>query len=98
MSIRACWRTTRDSCRELPKAYEDLLLPKWRSKIGMDDAEYIMYGTLLEIMRREKGLSYMKRLGQQDLNIRSGLSLLTQLLVGGEFPLYIDGFGSTLSR
>ena len=83
---------------QLPKAYEDLLLPKWKSKMGMDDAEYIMYGTLLEIMGRERGLSYMKRLGQQDLNIRSGHSLLTQLLVGGEFSLYIDGFGSNVEQ
>lgn len=83
---------------QLPKTYEDLLLPKWKGKMGMDDAEYIMYASLLEIMGREKGIAFMKRLAQQDLNIRSGHSLLTQLLIGGEFPLYIDGFGSNIEQ
>ena len=83
---------------ELPKSYGDLLLPKWKGKMGMDEAEYIMFGSLLEMMGRERGRVFMKRLSQQDLNIRSGHSLLTQLLVGGEFPLYIDGFGSNIEQ
>jgi len=83
---------------QLPKNYEDLLLPRWRGKMGMDESEYIMFGSLLEIMGREKGLAFMRRLAQQDLNLRSGHSLLTQLLLAGEFPLYIDGFGSNIEQ
>ncbi|HWP57012.1 MAG TPA: extracellular solute-binding protein [Candidatus Acidoferrales bacterium] len=90
---------TRLVAREaLPQSYDDLLLPKWKGKMGMDDAEYILYGSLLEIMGREKGLAYMKRLAQQELNLRGGHSLLTQLLVAGEFPLYIDAFGSNIEQ
>jgi|SRR5262245_2385638 len=83
---------------QLPKTYEDLLLPRWKGKMAMDESEYIMFGSLLDIMGREKGLAYMKRLAQQDLNLRNGHSLLTQLLVAGEFPLYIDGFGSNIEQ
>ena len=83
---------------QLPKSYDDLLLPKWKGKMGMDESEYIMFGSLLEIMGWERGLAYMRRLAQQDLNIRSGHSLLTQLLLGGEFPLYIDGFGGSIEQ
>ena len=83
---------------EAPKTYEDLLLARWKSKMAMDDADYILYGTMLEMMGRERGLSFMKRLAQQDLIIRSGHSLLTQLLIGGEFPIYLDGFGSNIEK
>ena len=83
---------------QLPKTYDDLLLPRWKGKMAMDESEYIMFGSLLEIMGREKGLAYMKRLAQQELNLRNGHSLLTQLLVAGEFPLYIDGFGSNIEQ
>src|SRR6185369_17274316 len=47
---------------QLPKTYDDLLLPKWKGKLGMDESEYIMFGSLLEIMGREKGLAFMRRL------------------------------------
>lgn len=86
---------TRD---EVPKSYEHLLLPKWKGKMGMDNADYILYGTLQEMMGRERGTAYLKKLGQQDLVIRSGHPLLTQLLIGGEFPVYMDAFGSTIER
>src|SRR5215510_810598 len=33
---------------QLPKTYDDLLLPRWKGKMGMDENEYIMFGSLLE--------------------------------------------------
>ena len=92
------YNTRMVSREELPKTYEDLLLAKWKSKMAMDDADYILYGSLIEMMGRERGLGFMKKLAQQDLIIRSGHSLLTQLLIGGEFPIYLDGFGSNIEK
>ena len=99
MDTRVLAYNTRMASRdELPKTYEELLLAKWKGKMAMDDADYILYGTLLEMMGRERGVSFMKRLAQQELIIRSGHSLLTQLLIGGEFPIYLDGFGSNIEK
>jgi iron(III) transport system substrate-binding protein len=99
MDTRVLAYNTRMAARDdLPKTYADLLLPKWKSKMAMDDADYILYGSLLEIMGRERGSSFMKKLAQQDLIIRSGHSLLTQLLIAGEFPIYLDGFGSNIEK
>jgi ABC-type Fe3+ transport system substrate-binding protein len=99
MDTRVLAYNTRMAARDdLPKTYADLLLPKWKSKMAMDDADYILYGSLLEIMGREQGSSFMKKLAQQDLIIRSGHSLLTQLLIAGEFPIYLDGFGSNIEK
>ena len=99
MDTRVLAYNTRMLAREdAPKTYDDLLLSKWKGKMGMDDADYILYGSLLEMMGRERGSAFVKKLAQQDLNIRNGHPLLTQLLIGGEFPLYIDGFGSNIER
>jgi len=99
MDTRVLAYNTRQLTREnAPKTYDDLLLPKWKGKMAMDDADYIMYGSLLEMMGRERGLSFMKKLTQQDLIIRGGHPLLTQLLIGGEFPIYLDGFGSNIEK
>jgi ABC-type Fe3+ transport system substrate-binding protein len=99
MDTRVLAYNTRQLARaDAPKTYDDLLLPKWKGKMAMDDADYILYGSLLEMMGRERGLAYAKKLAQQDLIIRSGHSLLTQLLIGGEFPIYLDGFGSNIEN
>jgi ABC-type Fe3+ transport system substrate-binding protein len=99
MDTRVLAYNTRLLAREdVPKTYDDLLLSKWKGKMAMDDADYILYGSLLEMMGRERGLSFAKKLTQQDLIIRGGHPLLTQLLIGGEFPIYLDGFGSNIER
>lgn len=99
MDTRVLAYNTRMLAREnAPKTYEDLLLAKWKSKMAMDDADYILYGSLLEMMGRERGLLFAKKLAQQDLIIRGGHPLLAQLLIGGEFPIYLDGFGSNIER
>ena len=41
---------------EAPRNYEDLLDPKWRGKMGLDDKQYIWFDGLLEAMGREKVL------------------------------------------
>jgi ABC-type Fe3+ transport system substrate-binding protein len=99
MDTRVLAYNTRMAARdEVPKSYDELLLAKWKGKMAMDDADYILYGSLLEVMGRERGRSFMKKLAQQDLVIRSGHSLLTQLLIAGEFPIYLDGFGSNIEK
>jgi iron(III) transport system substrate-binding protein len=99
MDTRVLAYNTKMAARdELPKSYDELLLPKWKGKMGMDNADYILYGTLQEMMGRERGSAFLKKLAQQDLIIRNGHPLLTQLLIGGEFPVYMDAFGSTIER
>jgi iron(III) transport system substrate-binding protein len=75
---------------EAPKGYEDLLHPKWKGKMGLDDKQYIWFDGLLKVMGREKGLAYMKRLATQAIHFRSGNTLLANLLAAGEFSMLIN--------
>ena len=75
---------------EAPKGYEDLLAPKWKGRMGLDDKQYIWFDGLLKVMGREKGLAYMKRLAGQGIHFRSGNTLLANLLAAGEFGLLIN--------
>jgi iron(III) transport system substrate-binding protein len=73
--------------QDVPKRYEDLLDPRWKGQIGLNQYEYDWFTGVLEVMGREKGLSYMERLAKQDPVLRSSSSLSAQLLAAGEFPL-----------
>jgi iron(III) transport system substrate-binding protein len=75
---------------EAPKSYEDLLAPKWKGRMGLDDKQYIWFDGLLKVMGHEKGLAYMKRLASQAIHFRSGNTLLANLLAAGEFGLLIN--------
>jgi iron(III) transport system substrate-binding protein len=75
---------------DAPKSYDDLLNPKWKGRMGLDDKQYIWYDGLLKVMGREKGLAYMKRLAGQQIHFRSGNTLLANLLAAGEFGILIN--------
>ena len=75
---------------DAPKGYEDLLAPKWKGKMGLDDKQYIWFDGLLKAMGREKGLAYTRKLATQAIHFRSGNTLLANLLAAGEFGLLIN--------
>lgn len=77
---------------EVPRTNEELLNPKWQGKIGMDPTKPEWFAWMLRQMGQEKGLAYMKRLAAQDLRLHPGLSLLTNLLASGEFPLVLNDY------
>ena len=77
---------------EAPKNDDDLLNPKWKSKIGMDGTKPEWFSCKLKRMGEEKGLAYMKKLGAQEFKLYSGLTILTSLLAAGEFPLVLNTY------
>ncbi|MFC1817436.1 ABC transporter substrate-binding protein [Thermodesulfobacteriota bacterium] len=77
------------SPQEAPKTMEDLLDPKWKGKIGMDTKAFYWFAALLKIMGEEKGLEYMKKLSEQDIQFRTGKTLNTQFLSAGEMSIGI---------
>jgi iron(III) transport system substrate-binding protein len=71
---------------EVPKNWEDLLNPRWKGKLGMDDEEYFWYAGMLNHWGPERGRKYMEALAKQDLQFRNGHALLADLLSVGEIP------------
>jgi len=74
---------------EAPKRWEDLLDPKWKGKISIDQEEYPWYATLVTAWGKEKTQKYTKALAKQDIQWRKGHTLIAQLMNAGEFPVAI---------
>ena len=74
---------------DVPRGREDLLLPKWQEKIGLDSgsAGTVRYIIDLHVLGQEKGRNYMQRLAKQKINLRRGPSLIAELIAAGEFAL-----------
>jgi iron(III) transport system substrate-binding protein len=70
---------------EAPKDWEDLLQPRWKGKLAIDDQDYYWYAGMLKYWGEERGRKYMESLARQDLVWRRGRGLLTELMSTGEF-------------
>ena len=73
---------------EVPKTYQDLLLPRWRGrKMSLDRDAGDVFGALLDSWGEKEGIDYFRRLAKQEVLIRSGYTLQVQLLAAGEVEI-----------
>jgi iron(III) transport system substrate-binding protein len=77
------------SPKEVPKTWVDLLDPKWKGKMGMPTDSYEWFANMLKIMGENKGLEYMKKLAEQNLQFRPGPTLNSKLVAAGEVSIGI---------
>jgi iron(III) transport system substrate-binding protein len=75
--------------KDAPRQWEDLLNPRWKGKIAIDQEQYSWFGTLHKAWGREKAQRYMKSLAKQNIQWRKGHTLIAQLMAAGEFPLSV---------
>lgn len=90
--IVSAYNTAAVKREELPKRYEDLLHPRWKRRMVLDQNEDRWFANVLYQMGEKKGMEFMQALAKQEIAIRSGRSLVTQLLAAGEFDFQIVAY------
>jgi ABC-type Fe3+ transport system substrate-binding protein len=68
---------------EAPRRYEDLLLPRWKNVMGIDNTKIEWFAMLLKL----KGREFMEKLAAQNPKVMAGNTNLLNLLAAGEFPI-----------
>src|SRR5258708_1581728 len=74
---------------DAPRAWTDLLQPRWKGQLAIDDNEVEWFASMLDYLGHDKGTAYMRALAAQDPQFRRGHTLLSKLLLAGDFPLAI---------
>jgi iron(III) transport system substrate-binding protein len=73
---------------ELPRNYLDLLHPRWKGRLGVEAADQEWFMAVVKDMGEAKGLKFFRDLvAGNGLSVRTGHSLLTNLVASGEVPL-----------
>jgi iron(III) transport system substrate-binding protein len=85
--IVIAYNTNLVSSQEAPKIWADLLDPKWKGKMGLPPNREAWFANMLKVWGEEKGLEYMKKLAEQDLQWRAGATLNAQLVAAGELHI-----------
>jgi iron(III) transport system substrate-binding protein len=75
--------------KDAPKDWAELLSPKWKGKLGMDQEETEWYAALSEYWGRDKARKFLRALAAQNPTLHQGHTLIAKLTVAGEFPLSI---------
>lgn len=68
---------------DAPKTYEDLLNPRWKNNMGIDNTKIEWFSMLLKL----KGRSFMEKLAAQNPQVLNGNTNALNLLAAGEFPV-----------
>lgn len=83
----------------VPQSYEALLDPRWRNgKLGLEVSQPHWFGSILYLMGPEKGLKFLTELAGQKPYLTTGLTLTSNLLAAGEFPIQVWAYGTTIEE
>lgn len=83
---------------EIPKSYEELLLPKWKGKLGLDLNKTEWFVAMFQMMGGEKGRKYMEALRKQNVEARDGNTITGQLLAAGEFSVVVSQYPTSIEE
>ena len=83
---------------DIPKSYDDLLRPGWRGKLGIEASNVAWFMGVAKSMGEERGLEYFRKLAAMRPVVRSGHTLMTELMAAGDIPVVVTLYNQGVDR
>ncbi|OFZ86282.1 MAG: ABC transporter substrate-binding protein, partial [Betaproteobacteria bacterium RBG_16_64_18] len=83
---------------EVPNSYADLLKPRWAGKVGLEASDVDWFGAVVKGMGEKEGLAYFRKLAETRPQLRTGHTLIAELLASGEIPLAASVYNHNIER
>jgi iron(III) transport system substrate-binding protein len=83
---------------DVPKSYEDLLQPRWTGNLGIEASDVVWFAAVAKAMGEAKGLAYFEKLAAMRPQVRSGHTLMTELVVAGEIPIALTLYNQAVDK
>ncbi len=83
---------------EVPKSFFDLTEPKWKGQLMMDENESKWMAGMIQYHGEAKTMDLMRRLAQQEIQFRTGHTLLQTLVAAGERAVVVVAFANGVNR
>src|SRR5256714_104990 len=81
------YNTTKVKPEEVPRSWTDLLDPRWKGRLAIEEKEVEWFHALVKAMGEARGLAFFRQLvATNGLSVRRGNALLTNLVAAGEVP------------
>jgi len=93
------YNTARIRKDELPRSYAELADPKWKGRLGVEAADSEWYCGVIKNMGEEKGAKLFRDIvATAGWSVRSGHSLLANLVASGEVPLALTVYSYRIEQ
>ena len=86
------------SAGDVPKSFWDLVEPKWKGQLLMDENESKWMAGMISYFGEAKAMDLMRKLAGQHIQFRVGHSLLQTLLAAGERAAVVVAFANGVDR
>jgi iron(III) transport system substrate-binding protein len=83
---------------EVPNSYEDLVHPRWAGRVGIEGGDVDWFGAIVKSMGEERGLAMFRRMAENKPQIRTGHTLIAELVASGEIPLAATLYNHNVER
>ncbi len=83
---------------EVPGSYNDLLHPRFVGRIGIEAGDVDWFGAMVKNMGEQSGLAYFRKLAAAKPQVRSGHTLVGQLVASGEIPIAANIYNHNAER
>ena len=83
---------------EVPNSYQDLLHPRFVGRIGLEAGDTDWFAALVKSMGEEKGLAFFRKLAESRPQMRTGHTLLAELVSSGEIPITATIYNHNIER
>ena len=92
------YNTRRVPANEVPGSYEELLNPKWAGRFALEAADVAWFAAVAKAMGETDGVAYFRRLAAMKPGLRSGHTLMAELVAAGEIDMAIDAHVQGVAR
>jgi len=83
---------------EVPATYQDLLQPRWAGRIGIEASDSDWFAGLVKEMGEKEGMAYFRKLAAARPMVRTGHTLIAELVAAGEIPLAAAVYNHAVER
>jgi iron(III) transport system substrate-binding protein len=92
------YNTNRVAPNDVPRSYEDLLDPRWNGRFAVEAADVAWFAATAKAMGDAKGVAFFRKLATQKPGIRSGHTLMAELVAAGEIDVALDAHVQGVAR
>jgi iron(III) transport system substrate-binding protein len=92
------YNTRNVAAADVPKTYEELLAPRWAGRFAIESDDVAWFAAVVKAMGEAKGLDYFHRLAAMKPTLRSGHTLMVELVAAGDIDLALDAHVQGVAR